>query len=215
MSIEFVEPEETAATAPPAPVVRPSALPGRLLAGTTGLAAVLVGIAVLAPFHAVERTAFVIDFDGTSTQDARVVYDAFGHADTVPLAVGTGGLGGGSAYSSVLSVSLTDGISYAPWWLGVGAALVVLAGWALVRPRSNRAGALVAALGGILLGSVGAAWLQIRTVSADSVPQIRFAAHPDLGLWLLVAAGGLALLAGVLHATRPPVRRLLPRRRAV
>lgn len=231
MSIEFVEPEEVATPVDgPLPadghaagaLSRTSVLAGRVLGAVAAVAAILVGVAMLLPLYTVDRTAFVIDFDGTSTQDAHIPYDAFGHPDTVPLITGadaffsTGGFAEGSGASgSTLTVSSSDGISYAPWWLGAAAALLVVAVWALVRPRSSRPAALVATLGGLLLGSAGAAWLSIRTVRDDSVPQIRYAADPALGLWLLVAAGGLALLAGLLRATRPPLRRLLPRRRPV
>lgn len=231
MSIEFVEPDEAAApgdaplpgdsTTAAGAASRTSALPGRVLGAVAAVAAILIGVAMLLPLYTVDRTAFVVDFDGTSTQDAHIPYDAFGHADTVPLVTGadaalsTAGFAEGSgAYGSTLTVTSSDAISYAPWWLGAAGVLLAVGVWALARPRSPRPAAVVAALGGLLLGSAGAAWLSIRTVRDDSVPQIRYAADPALGLWLLVIAAGLALLAGLLRATRPPLRRLLPRRRA-
>ncbi|MHA3703196.1 hypothetical protein ACXR2U_13545 [Jatrophihabitans sp. YIM 134969] len=221
MSIEFVDADEE----PPAVPVgvqdtaepRRRTGPGRwLFAAATAVAAVLVGVAMLVPLYAVDRTAFVVDFDATTTQDARVPYDAFGHSRTVPLRPSSPAFltPGDQPYTSVLSVSLDRGVSYGPWWLGLGGALLLVAVAAVVRPRLSALAAVVAALGAALLGSVGAAWLAIRATSDDSIPLIRFQAHPDIGLWLLVVAGALATLAGLLTAAHPPLRRLLPRRHA-
>ena len=230
MSIEFVDPDPIPPGAPadPAdaadpdrpsdpdrPVERRSARTGRVLAAVVAVAALLTGGAMLAPLYVVHRTAFVVDFDGTTTQTARIPFDAFGGSDAAPLDTRPAPAPGGGffAYGSTLTVSLGDGIRYAPWWLGAAGALVVAAGWSLARVRARGPGVLAAVLGGALLSSLGTAWLQIRAVADRSLPQIRYTADPAAGFWLLLAGGAVAVLAGVLVATRPTaaaLRRLVP-----
>lgn len=205
MSVEFVEPGASTAT-PTAPVVRTSPVPGRVLGAAAAVAGVVTLVALQVSLYAVVRTASIVDFDGTTTRVARIPVDAYGHSAPVPVDSARG-----PALSDVgVAVRVPDGISYAPWWLGLGIALLAAGVWGLLRPRSAALVAVVAALGGVLLGSLGAAWLSARAVSRTSVPQIRFDASPGPGLWLLVAAGGLALLAPLLGLA---ALRLHPRRR--
>lgn len=198
MSVEFVEPDTGAdASAPPVP--RTSALPGRLVGTAAAVAGVVTLVATQGTLYTVVRTASIVDFDGTTTRVARIPVDAFGHS--TPVLVDSAH---GLALSDVgATVSAPEGIAYGPWWLGLGAALLVVAVWCVARPRSSAPLVGLAALGGALLGSVGAAWLSARTVTRTSVPQIRLTAAPAPGLWLLVGAGALALLAAAARQLRP------------
>ena len=208
VSVEFVEPSSSlsssaGAEAAPPLGARGSAARGRVLGAAAAVAGVLTLVATQVTLYAVVRTAAIVDFDGTDYRVARIPVDAFGHATPVALTTSRG-----VALSDYTStVSTAAGISYGPWWLALGVALLLAAGWCLLRPRASAPAPVVAALGGVLLGSLGAAWLAARTVAGTSVPQIRFAASPGVGLWLLLAAGALALLAALASFVRVPRRR--------
>ena len=202
MSIEFVGPEPRAPTPVPAPPTG-SALPGRLLGAAAAAAGVVALVGVNLTLYAVVRTASIVDFDGTTYRVSRIPVDAFGTSTPVRLTSADG-----LALSDLTStVSVPDGVSYGPWWLGLGVALLVAGVWALLRPRSTPPVAFVAALGGLLLGSLGAAWLAARAVVGTSVPQIRLVAAPAPGLWFLLAGGALALLAALARVVAPHVHR--------